>query len=74
VQLPGFLLHPQDPADAREVEAVGGQGADLGQPVDVVPGVTAVMAYVLFGEKLDSIAIAGMLACAAAVFLVNRRA
>jgi drug/metabolite transporter (DMT)-like permease len=39
----------------------------------LVPGVTAVMAYVLFGEKLDSIAIAGMLACAAAVFLVNRR-
>jgi len=38
----------------------------------LVPGVTAVVAYVLFGEKLDSIAIAGMLACAAAVLLVNR--
>jgi drug/metabolite transporter (DMT)-like permease len=40
----------------------------------LVPAVTAVMAYVLFGERLDGIAIAGMVACAAAVFLVNRRA
>jgi drug/metabolite transporter (DMT)-like permease len=39
----------------------------------LVPAVTAVMAYVLFGERLDTIAIAGMVACAAAVFLVNRR-
>ena len=39
----------------------------------LVPAVTALMAYVLFGEKLDAIAIAGMTACAAAVFLVNRR-
>ena len=40
----------------------------------LVPAVTAVMAYVLFGERLDTIAILGMIACAAAVFLVNRRA
>jgi drug/metabolite transporter (DMT)-like permease len=40
----------------------------------LVPAVTAAMAYVLFGERLDAIAIAGMVACAAAVFLVNRRA
>jgi len=40
----------------------------------LVPAVTAVMAYMLFGERLDQIAIAGMVACAAAVFLVNRRA
>jgi drug/metabolite transporter (DMT)-like permease len=40
----------------------------------LVPGVTALMAYVLFGERLDLIAIIGMIACAAAVFLVNRRA
>jgi drug/metabolite transporter (DMT)-like permease len=40
----------------------------------LVPAVTAVMAYVLFGERLDAIAIVGMTACAAAVFLVNRRA
>jgi drug/metabolite transporter (DMT)-like permease len=31
------------------------------------------MAYVLFGERLDRIAVAGMVACAAAVFLVNQR-
>ena len=37
--------------------------------------VTAVvMAYVLFDERLDTIAIIGMVACAAAVFVVNRRA
>ena len=41
---------------------------------NLVPAVTALMAYVLFGEKLDAVAIAGMTACAAAVFLVNRRA
>jgi hypothetical protein len=29
---------------------------------------------VLFGEKLDAVAIAGMIACAAAVLLVNRGA
>jgi drug/metabolite transporter (DMT)-like permease len=39
----------------------------------LVPAVTAVMAYLLFGERLDRIAVAGMAACAAAVFLVNRR-
>jgi len=39
----------------------------------LVPTVTAVMAYALFGERLDTVAITGMVACAAAVFLVNRR-
>jgi drug/metabolite transporter (DMT)-like permease len=39
----------------------------------LVPAVTAVMAYLLFGERLDPVAIGGMIACAAAVFLVNRR-
>jgi len=41
---------------------------------NLVPAVTAVMAYLLFDERLDTIAIIGMVACAAAVFLVNRRA
>ena len=40
----------------------------------LVPAVTSVMAYVLFDERLDAVAIVGMIACAAAVFLVNRRA
>jgi hypothetical protein len=31
------------------------------------------MAYFLFDERLDAVAIGGMIACAAAVFLVNRR-
>src|SRR3954453_21441078 len=38
----------------------------------LVPAVTALMAYLLFGEKLDALAIAGMVMCAAAVFVVNR--
>jgi drug/metabolite transporter (DMT)-like permease len=38
----------------------------------LVPAVTAVMAYALFGERLDTIAIVGMVACAAAVVLVNK--
>ena len=40
----------------------------------LVPAVTALMAFILFGERLDGVAMAGMVACAAAVFLVNRRA
>ena len=40
----------------------------------LVPAVTAVMAYVLFDERLDTVAIIGMVACAGAVFVVNRRA
>jgi drug/metabolite transporter (DMT)-like permease len=39
----------------------------------LVPAVTALMAYVLFGERLDVVAIVGMVACAAAVSLVNRK-
>ncbi len=38
----------------------------------LVPATTALMAYVLFGERLDAVAVAGMMACAAAVFVVNR--
>jgi drug/metabolite transporter (DMT)-like permease len=38
----------------------------------LVPSVTALMAFVLFGEKLDAVSIAGMAICALAVFLVNR--
>jgi drug/metabolite transporter (DMT)-like permease len=38
----------------------------------LVPATTALMAYMLFGERLDAAAITGMIACAAAVFLVNR--
>ena len=38
----------------------------------LVPGVTAIMAYVLFDERLDMISIAGMVICAAAVLLVNK--
>jgi drug/metabolite transporter (DMT)-like permease len=38
----------------------------------LVPAVTALMAYALFGERLDAVAVAGMIACAAAVLLVNR--
>lgn len=38
----------------------------------LVPAVTSVMAYVLFDERLDAVAIVGMIACAAAVLVVNR--
>ena len=39
----------------------------------LVPGVTALMAYALFDERLDALSIAGMVACAGGVLLVNRR-
>ena len=38
----------------------------------LVPGVTALMTYVLFGETLSSIQLVGMAVCACAVFVVNR--
>lgn len=38
----------------------------------LVPGVTAIMAYVLFDERLDLLSIVGMVICATAVLLVNR--
>jgi len=40
----------------------------------LVPAVTALMAYVLFDERLDMLAILGIVVCAAAVLLVNRTA
>ncbi len=39
----------------------------------LVPAVTAAFAYVLFGEKLDGVALVGMALCAAGVVIVNRR-
>jgi hypothetical protein len=41
LQAAGFFLQLQDAADAGQVEAVGGQGADLGEPVDVAAAVAA---------------------------------
>ena len=38
----------------------------------LVPAVTALLAYLLFGEKLDAISIAGMVVCAVGVVLANR--
>jgi drug/metabolite transporter (DMT)-like permease len=40
----------------------------------LVPAVTALLAYLLFGEKLDALSIVGMVVCAAGVVLVNRGA
>jgi drug/metabolite transporter (DMT)-like permease len=39
----------------------------------LTPAVTALMAWVLFGERLDVLSIVGMVACAVAVLLVNVR-
>ena len=38
----------------------------------LVPAVTALFAYILFGEKLDALSVAGMVICAAGVVMVNR--
>lgn len=38
----------------------------------LVPAVTALLAYLLFGEKLDALSIFGMVVCAAGVLIVNR--
>jgi drug/metabolite transporter (DMT)-like permease len=39
----------------------------------LVPATTALMAFFLFGERLDFLGILGMALCAAGVFLVNKR-
>jgi drug/metabolite transporter (DMT)-like permease len=39
----------------------------------LVPAVTALMAFALFGERLDLLSIVGMAVCAMAVLLVNRK-
>ena len=39
-----------------------------------MPAVTALLAYLLFGEKLDALSIAGMVVCAAGVVLASRGA
>jgi drug/metabolite transporter (DMT)-like permease len=38
----------------------------------LVPAVTALFAYVLFGEQLDALSVVGMAVCAAGVVLANR--
>lgn len=40
----------------------------------LVPAVTALLAYLLFGERLDQFSIAGILVCAVGVVLANRGA
>ena len=40
----------------------------------LVPPVTAVLAYLMFGEQLNAIQIAGMVVATVGVALVNRRA
>ena len=38
----------------------------------LVPVVTALLAFALFGEKLDALSVGGMVVCAAGVIMVNR--
>jgi drug/metabolite transporter (DMT)-like permease len=40
----------------------------------LVPAVTAIQAWLIFGDRLDVYALLGMAACAGGVFLVNQRA
>lgn len=50
-----------------------GAVAKVSSLIFLVPGVAAVMAYGLFGEQLNAVQILGMIVCAAAVLIVNRR-
>ena len=50
-----------------------GGAADVARLFYLVPPVTASMAFVLFGERLDAVALAGMALIAIAVALVRRR-
>jgi hypothetical protein len=44
----------------------------LRKPFYLVPAVTALFAYYLFGERLDALSILGMIACAGGVLLASR--
>jgi drug/metabolite transporter (DMT)-like permease len=46
--------------------------ASFGSLLYLVPASTAVIAYFLFGERLDVVSIIGMIICATGVFLVSR--
>lgn len=46
--------------------------ASFGSLLYLVPASTAVIAYFLFGERLDMLSIAGMVICAVGVFIVSR--
>ena len=50
-----------------------GAAADVARLFYLVPPVTALMAFALFGERLDAAAIAGMVLIAIAVALARRR-
>jgi drug/metabolite transporter (DMT)-like permease len=50
-----------------------GAAADVARLFYLVPPVTALMAFVLFGERLDAFALAGMLLIAVGVALARRR-
>jgi drug/metabolite transporter (DMT)-like permease len=50
-----------------------GAAADVARLFYLVPPVTALMAFALFGERLDALAIAGMILIAVAVALARRR-
>ena len=49
-----------------------GAVSQLSSLMFLVPGVTAFMTYVLFGENLSTIQLFGVAVCATAVFVVNR--
>jgi drug/metabolite transporter (DMT)-like permease len=51
-----------------------GAAADVARLFYLVPPVTALMAFALFGERLDAVAIIGMVLIALAVALARRRA
>jgi drug/metabolite transporter (DMT)-like permease len=50
-----------------------GAAADVARLFYLVPPVTALMAFALFGERLDAVAIAGMVSIAVGVALARRR-
>jgi drug/metabolite transporter (DMT)-like permease len=50
-----------------------GAAADVARLFYLVPPVTALMAFILFGERLDTLALAGMVLIAIAVALARRR-
>ena len=65
-----YALHDAEPLTFLAIRMVVVVGL---MAVTRPAAVTSAMAFVLFGEKFDAIAMVGMAVCALAVFVVNRR-
>jgi drug/metabolite transporter (DMT)-like permease len=67
------MARPVDTLALRAARGARSAATSMASLFYLVPAVTSLMAYAMFGERLDALSIAGMVVCAVAVLLVNWR-